>query len=696
MNKNKKNSRRTYGLMAALLALSLAGEPINAYAQLQPASDSLTSVNTSATISSSNSAKAIVSGPREAKEVAAFLDAFFAQDAVKQKAGAVSISVVRDGKVLASKGYGVVDQTSKTPVDASRTAFRVASVSKVFTAAAAMQLVEQGKISLQDNVEQYLDGYKITNPFDKPVTIEQLLTHTTGFESVQPSDASYVFDPSIKPGTLKDSIFDAFPKVIREPGTSYMYDNFATKLLGYIIQQASGEPFGSYVQKHIFEPLGMTSSSFTLTEELAKRMATSYDPANETIPQYDLSPRVWPEGSMVSTASDMALFMNVFLNNGRTADGKIILSPESVKAMSTYEVAIHPAFPDMTYGFESPVVPAKTNGENVISKGGDIIGFSSLLWLLPDRQTGVFVSYNANSDLRNDLFAAFMDHYYPGHQVTYEQKGFKPQSKEQLAKFEGLYSDLRIKFLTRIEASGDGLLTVSDVTSRNQLKQVGELLFVDEQGNPLAFKQDASGRITDLKYLNLFSYAVKLQETEASFPDVTADHPYASYIFALKTLGLLPDDPAKPFQPEQAVTRGAFVHAFNALWGIQASVNPPSFKDIDGSLYRGDIQAAFESGLLMGIGEELFEPDRPILREEAAAIAFRLLAGNEIKLPNATAALAPGTSEWAVEAVSSAVSWKLHGPEVTESNGKIEYGSQRALNKQELAALLYSMLLPNE
>jgi len=692
MNNSKKRSRRTLGALAALLALSIAGET-SAYAQTPPESYSLASAKQFA---ASAVTGALTSGPQDAREVAAFLDAFFAQDAIKQKAGAAAISVVRDGKVLVSKGYGMIDQTSKKPVDAGSSVFRIASVSKVFSAAAAMQLIEQGVISLQDNVEKYLNGYKLTNPFGTPVTIEHLLTHTTGFESTEPSDASYLMDPSIKPVSLKESIFSGFPSVVRKPGTVYMYDNFATRLLGYIVQQASGEPFGNYVQKHIIEPVGMKSTSFTLTKELADQMVTSYDPGNNALPMYDLSPREWPEGSMVSTAADMAQFMKVLLNDGRTADGKKILSPESVKAMSTYHVAIHPDFPDMTYGFESPIEPNKTNGEHVISKGGDIMGFSSLLWLLPDRKTGVFLTYNANTDLRNDLFTAFMDHYYSGNKVTYEQKGFKPESKQALAKFEGLYSDLRIKFLTKVEATADGILMVSDVTGRYKLKQVGELIFVDESGKPLAFKKAADGRITDLKYLNLFSYVTKLQEGEQSFPDIAADHPYASYISALQTLGSLQDDPTKPFNPQQTVTRGAFVHAFNALWGIQPSVNPSSFKDIDNSVYRGEIQAAFESGLLTGTGEGLFEPDRPILREEAAMIVYRLLAGNEIKAPDTTAVLAPGTSEWAVGAVSSVISWKLHGPEVTQQKGGTDYGSQRALNKQELAALLFSMLLPSE
>ncbi|WP_169085095.1 serine hydrolase [Paenibacillus sp. PL91] len=687
MNKKKKRTRRMLGVLTAMLMLTLTAEA-SAYAQ-QPES------NPSAFVELGSAASGdFTSGPRDAKEVEAFLDAFFARAAIKQKAGAAAVSVIQDGKVLVSKGYGVTDQTSKSPVDASRSTFRIASVSKVFTAAAVMQLVDQRKISLQDNIEKYLGGYKVTNPFDSPVTIEHLLTHTTGFEVREPADASYLFDDTQMPISLEESIFDVFPPVVRKPGTSYMYDNFASRLLGYIVQQISGEPFGSYIQKHLLGPLGMASSSFSLTKDLAGRLVTSYDAANNAIPAYDLSPREWPEGSMISTASDMALFMKAFLSDGRAADGTIVLSPESVKAMSTYQMVIHPDLPDMTYGFESPVDPSNTNGEAVISKGGDIVGFSSLLWLLPDRKTGVFVSYNANQDLRNDLFTAFMNHYYAGRETTFSQEGFEPQPKEVLSRFEGLYSDLRIKLLTKVEATGDGILMVSDVSGRHQLKQVGDMLFVDEQGKPLAFKEDADGRTNYLKYSNLYSYAAKIPENQEGFPDVSVSHPYASYILGLHSLGFLPDDLSKPFHPEQAVTRGAFIHAFNAIWSISESANPPLFKDIENSPYQKDIQAAVEAGMLNGTGNSFFEPDRPILREEAAVIIFRLLTGTGIRLPDSTAVLAPGTSKWAIDAVSSAVVWKLHGPEVTESSGMFDYGSKRALNKQELAALLFTMLLP--
>ncbi|CAM4257151.1 hypothetical protein FHS16_001492 [Paenibacillus endophyticus] len=140
-----------------------------------------------------------------------------------------------------------------------------------------MQLVDQGQTSLQDNIEKYLDGYRLTNPFGTPVTIENVLTHTTGFEVREPTDASYLLDSSRRPISLKESVFDVFPPVVRMPGESYMYDNFASRLQGYIVQQVSGEPFQSYMQKHVFGPIGMTSSSFKLNKGLVERLVTSYD-----------------------------------------------------------------------------------------------------------------------------------------------------------------------------------------------------------------------------------------------------------------------------------------------------------------------------------------------------------------------------------------------------------------------------------
>ncbi|WP_128659335.1 serine hydrolase [Paenibacillus sp. 598K] len=678
-------------MVAALLVLSLAGAE-GAYAQGLLV-DSMAA--SSSVVANPSFAADFTSGPRERGEVETFLDAFFGRTDIREMANAIAVSVVRDGEVLVSKGYGTVERHADTPVEGERTGFRIASVSKVFTAAAIMQLVDQGKLNLDDNIEKYLDGYKLTNPFGRPVTIKHLLTHTTGFEVREPTDAGFVFDDAVELASLKEGVFLHFPSVIREPGTTYMYDNFASRLQGYIVEQASGQRFEEYMQQHVFQPLGMLSSSYEVTPEIAGTLAASFDAEGNPIPLYRFSPSSWPEGSMISTATDMARFMTVFLNGGKTADGTVILSPESVKAMATFQTAIHPDLPDTTYGFEAPILPSKTNGEAVISKAGDIAGFSSLLWLLPDRKTGIFLSYSSNEELRDEFFTAFMDHYFKGGRTLFGPADYEPQPEEALVRLEGLYSDLRMKLLTRVKVAGDGELVVTDYQGDHILTQLDDLLFVDDEGKILAFKEEEDGLVTALKYSNFVSYAMKAQEDRVGLPDVPLEHPYAESILGLRSFGYLEADSAELYRPGQTVTRGEFIHALNAIWNITSATNQLLFTDIEQSPYRSDIQAAAEAGLLNGTGADKFEPDRPIRREEAAVIMYRLLTASGVQAPDADVVLVPGTSDWAVDAVSSAIHWKLYGPEVVERVGQIDFASQRALNKQEMAVILFKSLGPD-
>ena len=239
-------------------------------------------------------------------------------------------------------------------------------------------------------------------------------------------------------------------------------------------------------------------------------------------------------------------------------------------------------------------------------------------------------------------------------------------------------------------------MIVNDIVSgRHELKQVGNLLFIDEKGAPLAFKLDEQGNVSYLKYTNPVAYAAKTPEA-AGFPDIPANHPYASYIHANQSLGMLTNNPSKPFGPTDTVSRGAFIHAILKQFNLPPSVNPSDFTDTSGSPYEGYIQAAKEIGVLTGVGNGLFEPDRPILREEAAVIIERLFVISGQQAPGLKPKLAPGTDYWALSAVSLMVNMKLYGPEVTVTNGVTDFGSKRALNKQELAALQYLLFIPDQ
>ena len=262
----------------------------------------------------------------DAASATAFLNGFFASEEAKAQYVGASIVVVTDGQVPAQEGYGYADQENKIAVDPESTVFRIASVSKTFAATAIMQLVEQGKIGLQDDFTKYIKDLSFDNPFDKPVTIEHLLTHTTGFEirDPKPEDLQADFEKVVE---IDDYVRANMPSVVREPGSVYMYDNFASMLLGLIVQNVSGEPFETYMDKHIFQPLGMENSDYLLTGKLKDQLAVEYTADHKPMEPYAVTPTVMPQGGMLSTAEDIGKYMIAFLSGGAAGSSAIFTLP---------------------------------------------------------------------------------------------------------------------------------------------------------------------------------------------------------------------------------------------------------------------------------------------------------------------------------------------------------------------------------
>ena len=178
----------------------------------------------------------------------AWLDGFFPYAlAAGDIAGAVVV-VVKDGEVLLQKGYGYSDLATRAPVDPEATLFRPGSVSKLFTWTAVMQLVEQGKLDLDADLNQYID-FEIPPRDGKPMTLRQVMTHTTGLEE-QIRALITASDDEITP--LGDALKHWVPERIHVPGTTPAYSNYATALAGYIVERASGETFDDYIDRHIF------------------------------------------------------------------------------------------------------------------------------------------------------------------------------------------------------------------------------------------------------------------------------------------------------------------------------------------------------------------------------------------------------------------------------------------------------------
>jgi CubicO group peptidase (beta-lactamase class C family) len=392
-------------------------------------------------------AQAATSGPTDPKEMGAFIDGIMADQMDSNHIPGAVVSVVKDGKLVFTKGYGYSDYENKVPVDAERTLFRVGSVSKLFVWTAVMQLVEQGKLSLDADINTYLD-FKIPTTYPQPITMKNLMSHTAGFEDngykmyrLQPEELI----------PLSQYVKTRIPDRVYPPGKIAAYSNYGASLAGYIVERISGLPFTEYTEKTIFSPLGMAHSSFRqpLPANLAPDMSYEYNFYQEQYLKCGFEyVRDYPAGGMTSTAADMAQFMLVHLQNGQLGSERI-LSEKAALQMHSQLFSPDPRLPGMAYGF----MEKSLNGQRLLWHGGDTTFFSSGLYLLPDQNLGLFVATNApgGNIARDMLIQKIMDRYYPAVPETVPPtQASRPAADfaNRMAPFAGTYIASRNNYTT--------------------------------------------------------------------------------------------------------------------------------------------------------------------------------------------------------------------------------------------------------
>ena len=346
-----------------------------------------------------------------AAEVGAFLDGLVPQQLKREDIAGAVVVIVKNGSILFSKGYGFADVKKRIPVSPEGTLFRPGSISKTFTWTAIMQLVEQGKINLDSDVNAYLD-FQIPHTFGRPVTVRNLMTHTPGFEEVI---KDLMVDRPDQLPQLQPFVIAHSPNQIFAPGTIPAYSNYGACLAGYIVQGVSGLPFEDYIQKNIFKPLGITHGTFMepLPDSLKPMMSNGYDVASEDAKPFELVvPVPAPDGSLSITGTDMAPFMIAHLQNGRYGDARI-LQEQTAQTMHTRQFAMDQAVNGMALGFYQE----NRNGLQIIGHGGDLNYMHSDMHLLLDKDVGFFVSYNSSGkgelEPRTALWQKFVDRYFP-------------------------------------------------------------------------------------------------------------------------------------------------------------------------------------------------------------------------------------------------------------------------------------------
>ena len=441
-------------------------------------------------------------GLRDRAEIEAFMDGVMTAQLRDHHIAGATVSVVKDGELFFAKGYGASDVRQQRPVSGDSTLFRIGSISKLFTWTAVMQLVEQGKLDLNADINQYLD-FKIPATYPQPITLTHVMTHTPGLEE-DPRDLFTEDSTHITP--MGKWLPAHMPKRVRPPGTYAAYSNWATAAAGYIVERVSGMSFDDYVDKNILEPLGMTltSSRQPLPARYTSAMSGGYEwKGGAYVPhKWEIITGAWPAGSVSSTATDMAKFMLAHLNGGEY-NGKRILSAATAEKMHTRVLGHDPRVNGFAYGFYEK----SSHGLRIIGHGGDTQWFHSDLALIPSEKVGVFVSYNTNTGGQlsfSPFLSQFLDHYYPEPRPPLASKA----TKEQLARFAGEYTANRMSYSTFMKVAalsgvmsvgvGDsGVLTASALGQPMRLAPVDSLLFRDiTSGETVAFKADEDGRIT--------------------------------------------------------------------------------------------------------------------------------------------------------------------------------------------------------
>jgi len=304
---------------------------------------------------------------------------------LKAQIPGMSIVIVHDQDVLLAKGFGYADLENKIPAD-PQTVYRLASVTKPFTALMLMQLRDAGKLHLDDPIEKYLPEFKIKSRFPdaRPATFRQVAAHYSGLPREAPMLHEYqdtVDHPSVEE-QLK-SLKTAGSEMLVPAMTMYSYSNLGYDIMGLALSRVAEQPYDQYVATQILKPLGMDLSGFALTEQMKKHFAVGYRPAGKDgTHERSSHPKVGQAAGMLySNADDMANFLSLFFRQGPRG-GKQVLGSSSVLEMLT-------------------VVAASTdiskNG-SMVGFSGAIDGFSSIVYINYPRKLGMAVLKNTRTD----------------------------------------------------------------------------------------------------------------------------------------------------------------------------------------------------------------------------------------------------------------------------------------------------------
>ncbi len=315
------------------------------------------------------------------------VDGYMRHTVVSGKTVGATVAIVRNGRLLALKGYGDADRTRGIPVQGGTTQFRIGSITKVLVWIAVMQQVEAGRLDLEADVNSYLQDFQLPPDFTAPVTLRHLMTHTPGLEDNLVD--LFVSGPR-QLGELGSNLANHVPQRVRLPGSLTAYSNYGAALAGYLVAHVSGMSWDDYVEAHVLQPLGMRDSTTRqpVPAHMEATRARGYLPVlgGEKEQGFTYVPLA-PAGAASATAADMAKLMAELLNPNASQ----ILSAASKAQLFGDAFVIHPEVNAMALG---PYEMTLGDGARAVGHDGNTILFNSRMVLWPQQGVGVFVSTN--------------------------------------------------------------------------------------------------------------------------------------------------------------------------------------------------------------------------------------------------------------------------------------------------------------
>ncbi len=364
---------------------------------------------------------------------------------VKAGGPGAAIAIAKDGTVVHRAGYGLANVEWNIPNQAD-TVFRLASITKQFTAVAIMILAEQGKLRVDDPLTKFLPDYPTSGHH---ITVHHLLTHTSGI-------FSYTSDPDAINKLLLDKspqeICDSFSRIPFDfkPGARYLYNNSAYILLGMIIEKLSGMSYAEFIQKHIFDPLGMTKSYYLSNEPIVSCRASGYDEGPNGIQNARYLSMTQPHaaGALGSTVDDLILWNQALVENR-------IISAESLAQMHTSAVLDDGTATDYGYGWG--LEPYQQH--RAFHHGGGIFGFSTYISYLPDDALSIVVLTNYSGFDSSKIAGMIARHMLGLPEVKHTPIEL---SADSLKKYAGSYRMDRYPGTLKVVAEPDGTLTLHE------------------------------------------------------------------------------------------------------------------------------------------------------------------------------------------------------------------------------------------